>query len=457
MRRLIDRLIRFIARTAMLGWFRSIEVESLSRFPEHAPSVIVAPHFNGFVDPALLAATLPRVPRFLAMSTLWKIPGLGPVLGFVGAVPVYRASEGSTARNEGTFDACHHVLRENGSILIFPEGKVNDRFRLLPLKTGAARIALGARASGARGVQIVPVGTIYEDRSAIRSRAVVRVGEPIVLDAQIANFVPPGETASDENHEAVVRLTNEIQARLGAVTVDFEDAADAKLLEFAAQVSLRDPEAPPWIRISLANAWSVAARVERAGSESREAVLTAARSYRSHLDVLGLDDQDVVPGNTPKRLLRKYRRRAARFVAAAPFAAIGAAVNAVPAAVVHQVGKRVRTRMGQATPKLLASIAVFPLTWLGLALRLRARGNRHPWLAALVAGPGCGLATLYAFERWESNRRDIVAWRRLVRSASTLEDLRERRSAVVGAVERAVAATAPTAASAAATKPASPA
>ncbi len=439
MRRTVDRLIRLIAKVAVFGWFRSLEVEGMERFPRTGPVVIVAPHFNGFVDPALLAATLPRMPRFLGMSPLWKVPGLGPVLTFVGAVPVYRASEGSTERNEGMFDACHRVLGEGGAIAIFPEGRVNARYRLLPLKTGAARIALGARAKGARGVQVVPVGTIFEDRSAIRSRAVVRVGEPIDLDLDISAFVLPGEGDAETNHQAVDRLTEEIQARLQAVTVDFDDAEDAMAFDFAARVAIRDPQASPRVEVPMADAWQLAGRLERAAPPVRTAILAAARKYRASLDLLGLDDRDVIPGNTEKRFLRRYRGRATRFVAVAPFATAGAAVNAAPAFAVHQIGKRVRTSMGQATPKLLASIALFPVTWLALALWLRTRGTRHPWVTALVAGPGCGWATLYAFERWEKNRRDVDAWGRLRRSRAALDELRAERGAVLDTVEAATA------------------
>jgi hypothetical protein len=190
----------------------------------------------------------------------------------------------------------------------------------------------------------------------------------------------------------------------------------------------------------MAAAWELAARVDHAPPAERAAVLAAAERYRAHLDVLGLDDRDVVPGNTERRFLRRYRNRAARFVVAAPFAAVGAAVNAAPALAVHQVGTRIRTRMGQATPKLLASVALFPVTWLALAVWLRARGSRHPWLSALVAGPGCGWATLYAFERWERNRRDVDAWGRLRRSRGALEELRTRRSEVLNAMSAAMPA-----------------
>jgi len=167
-RGLLDRIVQGIAKMAMLGWFRSVEVEGMDRIPPAGPVLVVAPHFDGFVDPALLASTLPRMPRFLAMARLWRVSALRPFLALAGAVPVQRASEGFTAPNVEAFATCHEVLRAGGEIAIFPEGRVNEKLRLLPLKTGAARIALGARRAGAPGIVIAPVGLVYEDRTAVR-------------------------------------------------------------------------------------------------------------------------------------------------------------------------------------------------------------------------------------------------------------------------------------------------
>ena len=102
-----------------------------------------------------------------------------------GAIPVVRASDGATSANVRTFAACHDVLAGDGVVAIFPEGRASDEVQLLPVKTGAARIALGSRAAGAEGLRIVPVGLIYEDKSTARARVYVRVGLPIDLDAEL--------------------------------------------------------------------------------------------------------------------------------------------------------------------------------------------------------------------------------------------------------------------------------
>ncbi len=115
-------------------------------------------------------------------------------------------------------------------------------------------------------------------------------------------------------------------------------------------------------------------------------------------------------------------------------------MNAVPAGLVYVAGQR--KRVSQANAKLLASLALYPSTWLAWALGLRARGIPHPWLAALAAGPACGWATLYAVERFRRNERDRIAWTHLMRGRPALEELREQRRAVVGSVGAALSCTA---------------
>ena len=80
-----DLVMRSIARLAALGWFRSVETSGVERVPSRGPTLVVANHDGGFVDPVLLAATLPRFPRFLAMASLVADPG--------SAVPGARRSD----------------------------------------------------------------------------------------------------------------------------------------------------------------------------------------------------------------------------------------------------------------------------------------------------------------------------------------------------------------------------
>src|SRR5688500_3851771 len=325
MRRVADRLVRLIARAATLGWFRAVEVTGLERIPRAGPVLLVANHHGGFVDPALLVATVPRPVRFLAMASLFRILPLRPLLALGGAIPVHRAQDAArvgegTRGNVDTFSACFAHLRDGGAIGIFPEGQASDEAHLLPIRTGAARIALGAHSRGAMGLRIVPVGLIYEDKQRARARAYVRVGEPIEMDSDLATnpAVPPDET----DREAVEALTGKIEERLNDAAIDFRSAEQRSALRLAANVALRWEHGDPRGRPPVGEVDRLADGLAEAPPPLEEAVRAAASEYREALATARIPDAVVAPG-AEEALARGSRFGWLVTLGLAPFAAIG--------------------------------------------------------------------------------------------------------------------------------------
>jgi 1-acyl-sn-glycerol-3-phosphate acyltransferase len=213
-RRVLDALVRGAGRIAVFVFFRDRRVEELQRLRSaRGPRLIVAHHVNSLVDPLLLFALIPGRPRFLAKSTLWQHPVIAPLVIVSDAIPVYRHQDGvDVARNTETFARARAVLGEGGTVALFPEGRSHSEPQPLPLKTGAARIALHAVAEGrADGLRIVPIGVVYEDKGRFRSRVVLRVGEPIDPAPEAAVYAKEGRTA-------VRKLTDRIAAGLEEAT-----------------------------------------------------------------------------------------------------------------------------------------------------------------------------------------------------------------------------------------------
>lgn len=232
-------LLRSVAGIALRWFYRRIDVVGLERLPRNAPLLLVCNHPNALVDAMLVAWAVPRRVVLTAKATLFKHPALATLLNWVGVVPLVRRSDIEKAamqgaqdpqRNARAFGALRAVLRRGGAVLIFPEGISHDHTALAPLKTGAARIALEARDEAHVGnLHIVPIGLTFERKDAPRTRVLVQIGEPIALD----HWHAEGETA-------VSRLTEEIDARLRRVTLNYEtvdDASRARALSslFAAQ------------------------------------------------------------------------------------------------------------------------------------------------------------------------------------------------------------------------------
>ncbi|KAK7203695.1 hypothetical protein BZA70DRAFT_307438 [Myxozyma melibiosi] len=123
--------------------------------------------------------------------------------------------------HEQMFENVFDHLHKGGCIGVFPEGGSHDRPDMLPLKAGAAIMALGAAATDANcNVKIVPCGLNYFHPNKFRSRAVIEFGTPIELPRDlVAQYAKGGE----EKHKAIAEMLDTIQRALLTVTVTCSD------------------------------------------------------------------------------------------------------------------------------------------------------------------------------------------------------------------------------------------
>ena len=333
---------------------------------------------------------------------LWEI---NEAFASLGLLPVVRRQDvdvdvtAGEAVNTGTFAVANRALAAGALVAVFPEGTAHDEPGLLPLRTGAARLALGARAEGARRLAVVPLGIVFEDKLALRSRALVVVGEPLELDDWVTAYGEP--TTDDTDRRAVIELTGELSRRLGALLPGFRDADEAVLLGRAVDVSLRvDGEA----RASLARRTALARRLAAAEAGSTAAVLDASRRYQELLGTQGWQDADAVavldggPAG-PSRTPRRSGRAVAGAMALAPAAVAGAVVHLAPYLAVRAAGGLAHKPAGRGTYRVLAALVTFPLAWVGAGV---AVGRRWGWawgVAAAMVTPVVGYATVLELEQ----------------------------------------------------------
>ena len=183
------------------------------------PILICANHANGFVDPVLLVATSPRPVRFLAKSTLWKVPALGPLLGLAGVLPVYRRQDGSTpATTPSPSPRATPNWPSTAPSASSPRARSTTRCcsPCAPVR----RASPSAPGPGA-GALIVPVGLLYEDKATPRDRVLVRARDPIDLDEAVRFLVALGTPEGPENHDAVHSLTALLAAGLAGAATDY--------------------------------------------------------------------------------------------------------------------------------------------------------------------------------------------------------------------------------------------
>src|SRR5687768_2432788 len=214
-----------VANAALHVYYRLHRAGSV--VPPTGPVLLVANHPNSLLDPAMVALAARRPVRFLAKAPLFKDPLVGFLVRGAGSIPVYRKADdpSQVGRNEEMFRAVHDALAGGAAVGIFPEGLSHSDPSLAPLKTGAARIALGTLASHNVRVPIVPIGSVFRDKNVFRSEALVTVGQAIAWDDLSADTADDGQ--------AVRELTQRIDRALRDVTVNLDRWEDAALVELA--------------------------------------------------------------------------------------------------------------------------------------------------------------------------------------------------------------------------------
>ena len=432
-----DRGLTGLARLALRGFYRRIEVTGREHLAEDRPVLVVANHFNALLDPVLVMYALRELPRFVAKAALWRPTWARPLLWLAGMVPVHRPQDGAdTSGNQGVFRSCAEQLARGTTVALFPEGGLSPIPALQPLRTGAARIALSARSAGAAGLVILPIGLTYEDKVAQRSRALVRIGPALDIDAHLTAI---GHADADDTDTEVVRaLTDEIQDRLSALSPIYSDEVGAAMLGRAADVALRRPDARPTEEVALAEREAVARRLAEAPAPTRAEVVDTLARYELRRSLAGLRDTEVVSERTPRDLAGTFFATLVRLVLLAPFALTGAVINALPYWGVHWGGRFVRNPTLRASARLLSGVVLFPATWILVAWLL-------PWdtwwarTLAIVVAPILGLVAVRALETVIATARAWHGWITRIERSDRLEQLRHERATLVDTVQRAAA------------------
>lgn len=421
LRRLVDAI-------AWITW-REVAIDDLAA-TARGPVLLVANHFGGVSDAIVLMSVLPRRPRVLADDQVWKVKPVGAFMDAIGAIQVHRGSRGSTD-NSDMFAAAHGALGRGELVLVFPEGITREEPSIGRVRSGAARIVIGARLAGVTGIRIVPVGIHYDDKAAFRSTVFVREGEPIDVDAEIAADGLDVSTLSDgdETERRVVeRLTTLIETRLRQSAPNYDDWREARALSTASEAFLRslEPERP--VPVSLRD--RLAAHL---ATVDRGDLVDVADRYRVALDQLGMSDTWASKGSRSLSIRRLLM--VALWVLFVPYALLGSVVWAVPTFLTWFVTK---LRLGPAVMATVLPLVVllsFGLTsgfWLWVAWRV----NRLSSVVTTMIGlPVTFAAAALLAERgllwWRWSRQKIVT---LGSRGRTLTDLRDQAVATVSEV-----------------------
>lgn len=416
------KIILGIFGIALKLFFRRIETVNAESVPSGTGVIFVMNHPNGLVDPALVFVALPRRISFLAKSTLFRMPVISFLLKTVEALPVYRKLDAGedVSKNLETFRAAQERLRSGGSIALFPEGVSHNSPKLLPMKTGAARIALGAVSVGEPlELRIVPVGLYYTSKTTFRSEALLHFGESFRVEpVELEDGQPP--------RAAVKELTSKIELALGEVTLNAETEAELHTAAVAEKIfaAANDEEA------FLGEKFEFKKRYVGDGGGNAE-LEQRLHDFDSKLDALGLEPGHLSLANLKRSfVIRQAIFQTWALVMLLPLTIFGTILH-FPAYQLTKLTAYLFSRHGAddiaSTVKVLAGMVFFPLTWLISAGVLYLLSGWQIALASIPFSFVAGYAALYSWEEGtEMSGWGMAIWRFLTQKDRFLRLFVER-------------------------------
>jgi glycerol-3-phosphate O-acyltransferase/dihydroxyacetone phosphate acyltransferase len=433
-----------LVKVGLRVFFRRLEVRHRNRLRLPGPLMLCSNHPNTLMDPLVTAIHRREPIAFLAKSTFFKNPILGAIMRSGNCIPIYRRqdAEGAdaptpaqlAASNEASFGRCYDYLERGGTVMIFPEGTSVSERRLRPLKTGAARIALGteARHDFKLGLQLVCVGTNYFDPSRFRSDVLLNVAPPIKVADYAARYHQDPDAAADE-------LTEEIRKRLTRRLVISRAAEDDQLAQQVEQTfgDHLNPDDDPdtlYDNFQLSRTLLDAVAWFEQHDPSRLATLRQALSeYLDALQQHRLDDDALDQSHRPGARLADYLNLVLGF----PVWLYGLITNYIPYKIPSQVARRA-TKETEFIAAIMLGVGMvtFPVAYAVEAAAVQ-HWLTHDWQLTALFVLSLPLAGFYALGYWQTLSARLRRLR-VQRLAPTVQAaLRTQRATVLGMLDEA--------------------
>lgn len=216
---MLYKILRGIVFITIKIFFNSVYAKNLENIPLRGPLIIAPNHPSTFLDPLVVCMWIKRPIYFLTNGGAFSSPFKKWFYTKLFMIPIYRQQDvkesgSSSAKNEEAFRNCYEMLEQGKVIIIFPEGSSEDERKLRKIKTGLARIALGAEAKNnfKLGVKVVCVGVNYTNPRKFQSKLFINFDNPIDISEYQDRYV-------QDNYEAVKKVTSTVSERLSSLIV----------------------------------------------------------------------------------------------------------------------------------------------------------------------------------------------------------------------------------------------
>ncbi|WP_440069191.1 lysophospholipid acyltransferase family protein [Tenacibaculum discolor] len=185
MKTLIYYFFKLFVRTGLFFYSKKTTVIGSECIPKNEAVIFTANHPNGLIDPLLIATHIKRRTNFLVRAAVFNNPIIAKFFNLLGMMPIYRIRDGvqQLSKNEEIFNKCQLILKNNKTLLIFPEGTHKKDRTVRPLSKGFTRIIFKTLDNFPdTKINIVPVGITYQNVSSYPSKTAIHFGSPILAN-----------------------------------------------------------------------------------------------------------------------------------------------------------------------------------------------------------------------------------------------------------------------------------
>ncbi len=433
-------VLKLIFRIALKIFYRKIEVKQSGNLPVKGPLLLVANHPNTFMDPIVIASLLRQEVYFIAKSTVFNTPFRKWLLGKMNLIPVYRKEDGvaSSGANSATFEKCYDFLQANGTLLIFPEGNSFNERRLRPIKTGAARIALGAatRSNFSQLITILPIGLNYSEPTQFRTKVLVNIASPIIVNDLATIY-------QADNGHAVRLLTEQIREALESEIIHTHSEEDDELVKQVEAVyksklvtdhqisnSVEEFELTRHLVASLEFFKTI-------NPERVKQIQQKIRAYLAQLNQLRLNDQVFYDAAGNRHLGKWLFTSGLFFLISLPLYILGLITNYLPYILPAKVATALTEEEEFMAPILMSTgIFTFPLFYtLECYLIWYVTQSWLVVLLFLLLLPTAGFFVLYYYQKFKKVRNTLKLQTLFFRDRKLISGLMQQRESLLAELE----------------------
>ena len=333
-------------------------------------------------------------------------------------------------RNENTFAVARKLLKEGGVLALFPEGTTHSKSQLLPLRTGAARIALQNEADmNWRGqIPIVPIGLWYENKIRFRSSLLLVVGKPFTLQEFQAAY-------QEDERETVRTLTEKIDKSLDEVVLQAESREILKALPVVANWLNKGKQATLETQhLQMQNLLDIYEKIKTDDPDRLNSIVGAMRRYDGLLRAMGTEDPWQL--DLPKVSGWQLLGRLIVLLVLAPFALLGLLISYVPYRLTGIVAERAiqsdYTQLSLA--KIIGGLLFYLVTWITLTVWIMVRWGASWGILLFIVTPILMLITLWWSEKVKTFAQRLTRMGWLGRKGAMQKYVMEQQSLVVNLI-----------------------